>query len=314
MNLLASMRYLVALDEHRHFGRAAEACHITQPALSNALRALEAEYGVVIVRRGRTYVGLTHEGERVLATAQRMLRESEVLQQELRSEEGKPCGHLRMAAVPTAIPMLARFAAMLQQRHPGIVPSVLTMSSQQLETGLETLSLDLALGYTERMHLRDVKLDAWPQSIEHYFLLRRAERPSADMLRIGKPITWAEAAELPLCLLTPDMHNRSIIDQAFRASGKTVPPAIETNSVLTLVLGVVAGSVCSVLPGAMVAAVRSHRDLEALPLIEPDVKTPIGFMTQQGVRPSRALEAALAMLQTPQWREQVEQHSGALGA
>ncbi|WP_431275477.1 LysR substrate-binding domain-containing protein [Variovorax ureilyticus] len=314
MNLLASMRYLVALDEHRHFGRAAQACHITQPALSNALRALEAEYGVVIVRRGRTYVGLTHEGELVLATAQRMLRESEVLQQELRSEEGKPCGHLRMAAVPTAIPVLARFAAMLQQRHPGIVPSVLTMSSQQLETGLETLSLDLALGYIERMHLRDVKLDARPQTVEHYFLLRRAGRPAADMLRIGKPTTWAEVAELPLCLLTPDMHNRDIIDQAFRASGNTVAPAIETNSVLTLVLGVVAGNVCSVLPGAMVAAVRNHRELEALPLVEPHVKTPIGFMTQQGVRPSRALEAALALLQTPQWREQVEQHSGALGA
>ncbi|MEJ8813734.1 LysR substrate-binding domain-containing protein [Variovorax ureilyticus] len=314
MNLLASMRYLVALDEHRHFGRAAEACHITQPALSNALRALEAEYGVVIVRRGRTYVGLTHEGERVLATAQRMLRESEVLQQELRSEEGNPCGHLRMAAVPTAIPMLARFAAMLRQRHPGIVPAVLTMSSQELETGLDTLTLDLALGYIERMHLRDVKLDAWPQSIEHYFLLRRAEQPSADVLRIGKPIAWAEAAALPLCLLTPDMHNRAIIDQAFRGGGKTVPPAIETNSVLALVLAVVAGNVCSVLPGAMVAAVRHHRDLEALPLVEPDVKTPIGFMTQQGVRPSRALAAALAMLQTPQWREQVELHSGALGS
>jgi len=313
MNLLASMRYLVALDEHRHFGRAAEACHITQPALSNALRALEAEYGVVIVRRGRTYVGLTHEGERVLATAQRMLRESEVLQQELRSEEGNPCGHLRMAAVPTAIPILARFAAMLQQRHPGVVPSVSTMSSQQLETGLETLSLDLALGYIERMHLRDVKLDAWPQSIEHYFLLRRAERPAADMLRIGNPITWADAAALPLCLLTPEMHNRSIIDQAIRSSGKTVTPAIETNSVLTLVLGVAAGNVCSVLPGAMVAAARDHRELEALPLVEPDVKTPIGFMTQQGVRPSRALEAALALMQTPQWREQVERHSGALG-
>ncbi|MBO9649044.1 MAG: LysR family transcriptional regulator [Variovorax sp.] len=313
MNLLASMRYLVALDEHRHFGRAAEACHITQPALSNALRALEAEYDVVIVRRGRTYVGLTHEGERVLATAQRMLRESEVLQQELRSEEGKPCGHLRMAAVPTAIPMLARFAAMLQQRHPGIVPSVLTMSSQQLETGLETLSLDLALGYIERMHLREVKLDAWPQSVEHYFLLRRAERPAADMLRIGHPITWADAAALPLCLLTPDMHNRAIIDQAFRASGKTVTPAIETNSVLTLVLGAVAGKVCSVLPGAMVAAARDHRELEALPLVEPDVQTPIGFMTQQGVRPSRALGAALDLLQAPEWLDQVGQHSGTLG-
>ncbi|MFM6991368.1 MAG: LysR family transcriptional regulator, partial [Rhodoferax sp.] len=50
MNLLSSLRYLVALQEHKHFGRAAEACHITQPALSNAIRALEREFGVVIVK------------------------------------------------------------------------------------------------------------------------------------------------------------------------------------------------------------------------------------------------------------------------
>lgn len=54
MNLLASMRYLVALDQLRHFGRAAQACHITQPAFSKVLRALEQEFGVVIARRGRT--------------------------------------------------------------------------------------------------------------------------------------------------------------------------------------------------------------------------------------------------------------------
>jgi DNA-binding transcriptional LysR family regulator len=83
MNLLASMRYLVALSEHRHFGRAALACHITQPALSNAMRALEQEFKVVIIQRGRTYAGLTPEGERVLATAQRMLFEHRVLEQEL---------------------------------------------------------------------------------------------------------------------------------------------------------------------------------------------------------------------------------------
>ena len=110
------------------------------------------------------------------------------------------------------------------------------------------------------------------------------------------------------------MHNRSIVDQAFRSAGATVTPAIETNSVLTLVLGVVAGEVCSVLPGAMVAAVRSQRELEALPLVAPEVLTPIGFMTQQGVRPSRALDAALALLRTPQWQAQVAMHSGALGA
>ncbi|QNK75600.1 LysR family transcriptional regulator [Variovorax sp. PAMC28562] len=314
MNLLASMRYLVALSEHRHFGRAAEASHITQPALSNALRALEDEFGVVIVKRGRAYVGLTHEGERVLATGQRMLRDNEVLQQELRSDEAHPRGHLRMAAVPTAIPMLARFAAMLQQRQPGIVPTVLSMSSQQLEMGLENLSLDLALGYTERMRLKNVKLTAWPQSIEHYYLLRRAPKPSKDKLAIGAPMRWADAGALPLCLLTPDMHNRTIIDLALREAGVEVAPAIETNSVLTLALAVIAGDVCSVLPGAMVAAVRGLRELEALPLVAPEVRTPIGFLTQDGVRPSRALGAALELLQTPEWKAQIAQHSGALDA
>ncbi len=314
MNLLASMRYLVALNEHKHFGRAAQACHITQPALSNALRALEGEFGVVIVKRARVYVGLTHEGERVLATAQRMLRDNEVLLQELRSAEGDPHGRLRMAAVPTAIPMLSRFAAMLQQRHAGIVPAVLSMSSQELETGLESLSVDLALGYTERMHLPGVKLTAWPQSIEHYFLLRRARKASTDQLRIGEPMTWTEAGKLPLCLLTPDMHNRTIVDQALREAGVPVTPAIETNSVLTLALAVSVGTVSSVLPGGMVAAVRSHRELEALPLVAPEVRTPIGFMTQDGVRHSRALDAALAFMKTPEWQAQVQQHSGTLGA
>ncbi|MGF6348730.1 LysR family transcriptional regulator [Variovorax sp. W2I14] len=314
MNLLASMRYLVALSEHKHFGRAAQACHITQPALSNALRALETEFGVVIVKRARVYVGLTHEGERVLATAQRMLRDNEVLLQELRSDVDNPHGRLRMAAVPTAIPILSRFAAMLHQRHPGILPAVLSMSSQELETGLESLSIDLALGYTERMHMPGIKLKAWPQSIEHYFLLRRAETPSADELRIGQPITWAEAGKLPLCLLTTDMHNRAIMDQSLREAGVPVSPAIETNSVLTLTLAVSAGTVSSVLPGAMVAAVRTHRELEALPLVAPEVRTPIGFMTQDGVRASRALDAALAFLQTPEWAEQVRLHSGTLGS
>ena len=190
MNLLASLRYLVALHEHRHFGRAAQACHITQPALSNALRALEKEFGVVVVRRGRSFEGFTPEGERVLATAQRMLHEHQVLQQDLSSDAAHPRGTLRLGAVPTAMPILARFAAQLQARHPGIVPVALSMSSQALEAGLENISLDLALGYTERMPARGGPLRAWPQYVEHYFLLRRAPRPPKSpprRLQIGPP-------------------------------------------------------------------------------------------------------------------------------
>ena len=79
MNLIDAYRYLAALNVHRHFGRAAAACHVTQPALSNALRALESHFGCTIVRRGRQFEGFTAEGYRVLAAAHRMLREQEAL-------------------------------------------------------------------------------------------------------------------------------------------------------------------------------------------------------------------------------------------
>ena len=313
MNLLSSLRYLVALHEHRHFGRAAQACNITQPALSNALRALETEFNVVIVKRDRAYGGLTAEGERVLATAQSMLHEHAVLQQELHSKPQVPRGSLRIGAVPTAMPIAARFAALLQTRHPGIVPMVLSMSSQDLEQGLDDLSLDLALGYTGRMGLQANQLVACPQYTEHYFLLRRAANPHPAGLQIGPPMTWQEASRLPLCMLTPDMHNRTVVDAAFAAAGVSVQPALQTNSVLTLVLSVVAGQLCSVLPGALVGTVRHDRELEALPLTGPEVLTPIGFMSHGTARPSRALQAALALALDRQWLAHAKAHCGLLG-
>lgn len=311
MNLLASMRYLVALHQYRHFGRAAQACHITQPALSNALRALEKEFGAVIVRRGRAYAGLTPEGTQVLHTAQRMLHEHERLRQDISASAGRLRGTLRMAAVPTAIPILTRFAAMLFTRQPGITPVVLSTSSQELETGLEDLSLELALGYTERMGRESrARVLAWAQYAEHYYFVRRAAPAAQEGLRIGPALSWAEASRHPLCLLTPDMHNRALIDQAFLAAGAPVSPALQTNSVLSLVLSVAGGGVCSILPGAMVATLRGHRELEALPLTGPEVRTPIGFMTQAGVQPTRALQAALDLLADPDWVRQCGENAG----
>ena len=297
MNLLDAMRYLVALEQHRHFGRAASACHITQPALSNALRALEAELDVAIVRRGRSYGGLTPEGERVLASANRLLREQELLRQDLHSSVGAPRGSLSLGAVPTAIPVAARFASQLQARYGGVRPIVRSLSSPEIETGLESLSLDIGLGYTGR----GIKFSAVPQYEEHYFLLRRAAIGAGAPLRLGAALSWREAAAMPLCLLTPEMHNRSIVDAAFREAGFEVTPAIETNSVVTAVLSVLDGEVCSVLPGALMSLVRGRTGLEALPLREPEVRTPIGFMVAAGARPSRALEAALTLAQDGAW-------------
>ena len=103
MNLFVSLKYLVALDDHRHFGRAALACNVTQPALSNALKSLEENLGTAIITRGRSFAGFTSEGERVLLSARRIIREHELLQQDLHSTANYPRGHLLIGAIPTAV-------------------------------------------------------------------------------------------------------------------------------------------------------------------------------------------------------------------
>ncbi|HSW17414.1 MAG TPA: LysR family transcriptional regulator [Ramlibacter sp.] len=312
MNLLASMRYLLALSEHRHFARAAEACHITQGGLSNAIRSLEEEFKVTIVKRERTYLGLTPEGEEVLATAQQMIREQDLLIERLAADAGQPRGPLRIGAVPTAMPVLALFASTLKAEYPKIVPVALSMSSPELEDGLNSLSLDLALGYTDRIGLAGNDLTALAQYTERYFLMRRSRSKVAGPLRIGEPVTWTDAAREPMALLVRGMHNRTIVDGAFASVGVAIQPAFETNSTLALALSVRAGTVCSVMPGGLVAAVRDHTGLEACPLVEPDVHTGIGFMARASIKASRVTQAALKFAATPKWREMVAANSGLL--
>jgi DNA-binding transcriptional LysR family regulator len=306
MNLFVSMKYLVALDDHRHFGRAALACHVTQPALSNALRALETHFGSSIVRRGRNFVGFTPEGDRVLQSARRMLHEQELLQQDLQSTADTPTGHLMVGAVPTAMPIAARFVAMLQARHPGITPTLRSMSSVELEVGLEHQALDMGLGYAERQGDSDSTLTRLPQYTERYYLLRKAPaRPSKQ-----RSMSWAQAAKLPLCLLSAEMHNRTIIDRAFAAAGVAVQPVIETNSTVTLTVSVLAGEVCSVLPGALLGMMQEQAQLQALQLVDPPVEVPIAFLVHGSQRQSRTLEAALAFAQTAAWLAHAKRHSG----
>lgn len=312
MNLFVSLKYLVELSDHRHFGRAALACHVTQPALSNALKALEEGFGTPIIKRGRNFAGLTTEGERILVSARRMLREHELLQQDLYSGANAPKGNLLIGAVPTAMPIAARFAGMLQDRHPGIVPTLRSMSSVELETGLESLAIDIGLGYTERLEDSRARLRVISQYTERYYLLRKAVCSDSEAMQIGPSMTWSEAATLPLCLLSSEMHNRTIVDRAFVMAGVHPSPAIETNSILTLALSVVAGRVCSVMPGALVSAVKGHRELEALPLVSPQVEVPIAFMLHDTNRPSRTLEAALVFAQDATWLQHAAEHTGTL--
>jgi DNA-binding transcriptional LysR family regulator len=307
MNLLDAYRYLAALEQHRHFGRAAGACHITQPALSNALRALETHLGVAIVRRSRQYEGLTAEGEQVLATAHRVLHEQETLRQELAQRSQQPQGRLVLGAVPTALPIAARFAARLVERHPGLMPQLRSLSSQEIETGLAALAIDLGLGFSERAD-GNAALTLLPQFGERYFVLRRSGQPWC----VGSPLAWAEAATWPLALLSPEMHHRSIVDRVFGQLGLAVRPVLETNSVAALLAVAQGSAIAALLPGALVGTLAGQPGLEARPLVAPELHTPLAFMHAGAVRPSLALRSALALAADADWLAEARRHSGAL--
>jgi LysR family transcriptional regulator, hydrogen peroxide-inducible genes activator len=103
---LKQLQYLVALRQHGHFGKAAEACFVTQSTLSASLRELESSLGVTLVERTRRVVRFTALGERIADKAIRILREAEELAEMARAE-GQPLhGELRMGVIPTIAPFL----------------------------------------------------------------------------------------------------------------------------------------------------------------------------------------------------------------
>lgn len=118
---IKQLQYLVALHEHGHFGRAADACFVSQSTLSAGLRELESLLGVTLVERSRRVVRFTALGEQVVAKAQRLLREAEELS-DLVQASGKPLsGQLRMSVIPTIAPFLIpRFLPRLARERPDL--------------------------------------------------------------------------------------------------------------------------------------------------------------------------------------------------
>ena len=118
---LKQLQYLVALKDHGHFGRAAEACCVTQSTLSAGLRELETLIGVVLVERTRRVVRFTPLGDRISDKARRVLREAEELGDIARAAGRPLSGDMRMSVIPTIAPfMLPRILPRLRRDYPDL--------------------------------------------------------------------------------------------------------------------------------------------------------------------------------------------------
>src|SRR5688500_9107872 len=167
------LAYLAALAREGHFGRAADACFVTQPTLSNGIRRLEEELGVALVRRGHRYEGLTPEGERMLTWAHRILADTDGMQMDAVAMREGLAGRLRLGVIPTALPVVALLSAPLLRRHAAMDLSVESLTSRQIEQGLHDAHVDVGVTYLENEPLRGVR--ALPLYDERYVLLTAAD-------------------------------------------------------------------------------------------------------------------------------------------
>ena len=144
---LRQFQYLVSLEEHGHFGRAAEHCHVSQPSLSSGIKQLEGELGVPIILRAHRFQGFTAEGLRVVNWAKRILADRDAMLEELAIMRRNLQGRLRIGAMPMTSPVLPVINQLFAERHPGVQVDIQFIGQEQLNLGLTNFDLDIGVTY-----------------------------------------------------------------------------------------------------------------------------------------------------------------------
>ena len=284
--MIDKLEYLIALAREQHFGHAAEACGVTQPTFSAGIKQLEETLGVLLVHRGSRFHSFTPEGERVLDWARRIVGDSRAMQQEVRALKQGLTGHIKIAAVPTALAIVAALTTPYRARHPNVSFTILSRTSIEILGLLENLEIDAGVTYLDNEPLGHVRF--LPLYHERYRLLTAPDSPLGDR----DSVTWAEVGQIPLCLLTPDMQNRRIIDRYLRSAGCEPAPTLESDSMIVLFSHVRTGRWARVMPAKLAETLGLMDTIRAIPIVGPEPYPTIGLVVPQR-EPMTPLTAAL---------------------
>jgi DNA-binding transcriptional LysR family regulator len=270
--LIDKLDFILALAREKNFRRAAEACGVTQPTLSAGVKQLEEQMGVLLVNRSSRFQGFTPEGLRVLEWSRRIVGDTRAMREEINSLRHGLTGRLRIAAIPTALAMVAALTTPYRVRHPNVQFTIYSRNSIEVLDLLENLEIDAGITYVENEPLG--RVSTVPLYRERYRLLTSADAPLGNR----DSVTWAEVAQVPLCLLTPDMQNRRIIDRLLKSAGGESRPTLESDSMILLFSHVRTGRWASVMPAKLAETLGLTDTLRAIPITDPEAVQTIGLV------------------------------------
>lgn len=266
------LEFLLALAREKHFGRAAQVCGVSQPNLSAAIKQLENVLGVPLVDRGSRFFGFTAEGQRVLEWARRIVGDTRAMRADIETMKQGLTGHLRIAVVPTALPIVSQLTSAFWALHPGIHLTISSHTSTEILSRLDNLEADAGITYLDNEPVG--RVSEIPLYRERYHLVTAAGGPLSER----QSVTWDEVAKLPLCLLSPDMQNRRIIDHIFAEAGITVEPMLESNSIVVIASHLTAGVWSTIMPKIMAESLSLPPSVRTIPIVAPEMSTLIGLV------------------------------------
>ncbi|MGO9881753.1 MAG: LysR family transcriptional regulator, partial [Solirubrobacteraceae bacterium] len=273
---LRQLRYLVALAEEGSFTRAAESVHIAQPAISQQIRRLEEELGIVLVERTTRRVTLTEAGELLVVRARRILGELEAAESELQALSGMYAGHVTIGAMHTMGPVdLSLALALFSERHPNVLFTVREQSSEEMAEMLRVDELDLAfLSVTERIESHGLGLHQLV-SEELVVLLPRSHR-----LGQRKQVVMAELADEPFISFRAGARLRELLFAAGREAHFEPRVTLESNESQRVRRLVSRGLGVAILPRS--DAEGPGADVAVATLTEPALRRDITLAWREG--------------------------------
>jgi DNA-binding transcriptional LysR family regulator len=168
--------------------------------------------------------------------------------------------------------MVAAMTTPYRERHPNVQFTIWSRTSIEILDLLDNLEIDAGITYIENEPLGRVSVV--PLYHERYRLLTAADAPLGNR----DQVTWAEVAQVPLCLLTPDMQNRRIIDRLLKSAGGESRPTLESDSMILLFSHVRTGRWASVMPAKLAETLGLTETIRAIPIVEPEAIQTIGLV------------------------------------